>query len=629
MQSKRLIFLKLIFLFMTLSIMISSLIMVDNAKRYAESEEGILDLSDYNMKQDGMLTLDGEWQFFLNRFLDPVGYRELDPADKPDVYITPPVLWNYYKVDGKSIPGFSYGTYRLVVTGAEPNVPLAIKILPESTAYDFYIDDVQLAGNGVVGKDAAHSAPGYRPQRVVFTPHSTEFVITIHLSNFVFARGGMWDAPTLGLDRQIIGLDQFVLYRDLFFEGCYCISCMMFLVLFVNRTKNRAWLYFAVLCGVTAIRISLYGAHLINLLTDNFRVITFFEYGTRLWYPLLIALVFHSEFGGKIPRMLFTGLSAVSLLFTAAFILLPIRIFTSYAVVLMGYDMIAGLSFLILTLWPGARFFTKNKNKIFYSYGILSIFFCMFYDIFFASTSYFEMTPVGFFVALLAFSFIMGINYSDALSDSEEALRVLELESQRKLSTELKLLQSQIRPHFLYNALSAIANVCEKDAVKAEQLILDLAYYMQSSFDFSSSEKLTTLETELEYIGKYVNIEKARFGEKVRYTEHIGAPLDTQLPRLILEPLVENAIRHGISKKKGGGEVILTVEQTSEGIAVSVYDDGIGMSEEKLAELFREESRTVGLKNIQDRLIRMGGAGLRIESADGVSTKVSFEIKGV
>jgi len=150
---------------------------------------------------------------------------------------------------------------------------------------------------------------------------------------------------------------------------------------------------------------------------------------------------------------------------------------------------------------------------------------------------------------------------------------------------------------------------------------------MQSIFDFSSHEKLTTLENELEYIRKYVQIEKARFGEKITYTEQVEVPLTTQLPRLIIEPLVENAIRHGISKKKDGGEVRLKICKVPEGILIEVSDNGVGMTKEKLSAVFDEESKGVGLKNIQDRMVRSGGMGLAIESVANEYTKVSFTIK--
>jgi len=628
MQRTRPLFLKIIFLLLTFFIMISSFHIMDNTARNTTAEKGHLDLSWYDFEQKGKLSLDGEWQFYYQRFVEPVSYTDLPASDRPDVYITPPTVWNYYEVNGKPIPGFGYGTYRMIVTGVTPDMTLAIKILPQSTAYDLYIDDVLMAESGKVDKDQSKSAAGYRPGSIKFTPHTTEFIITVHISNYVYARGGMWDAPTLGTKAQIESLDRFILHRDLFLQGCYFISFLMFLVMFINRPRNRSWIYFAILCAVTASRILIYGAHLIIQYTENFRLITFLEYGTRYWFPLLLLLLLNDELCGKIPEKLLKGLTLFISAITVATAILPIPIYTAFAKAVITYDFILGLGIIVLLLWPGERFFPKNENKIFFIYGITAINICAVYDMYFASTAYFEMTPIGFFVALLAFAFVLAITYSDALTNCENALRELENEGERKLQTELKLLQSQIRPHFLYNALSAIANVCGKDGKKAEQLILDLAYFMQASFDFRSNEKMTSLENELEYIRKYVNIEKARFGDKIRYTEQIDVPLSTQLPRLIIEPLVENAIRHGISKKKGGGEVILRVSEVPEGLFIEVRDDGIGITKERLPDLFGEESKGVGLKNIQDRLVHSGGTGLKIESVQNDYTKVNFIIKG-
>jgi sensor histidine kinase YesM len=574
-----------------------------------------------------MLTLDGEWQFYHNRFIQPAKYSPSLVSEKPDVYIKPPTLWNYYKIDGKPISGFGYGTYRMIVTGVKPGAPLAIKILPESTAYDLCIDGEQLAGNGVVGKTIDHSEPGYHPHTVIFTPRTGEFVITIHVSNFVFARGGMWDAPTLGTKTQIENLDRFLIQRDLFMTGCYFITFLMFLVIFINRPGNRSWLYLALLCVVTTERIMIYGSHLINFFSENYRFITFLEYSTRIWYPVLLLLLLNSALNGKLPKKLLTGLTLFISAATVAVAILPIHIYTSFARVVMTYDFLVGLAMIVMLLWPGSRFFPKSKDKIFFIYGISAIFVSALYDMYFATTSFYEMTPVGFFIALLAFAFILSTAFTDALADCEKALNELEAESNRKLQTELKLLQSQIRPHFLYNALSAIANVCRKDGQKAEELILDLAYFMQASFDFSSSEKLTTLENELEYIRKYVHIEQARFGDKVNYTEQIEVPLTIQLPRLIIEPLVENAIRHGILKKKCGGEVRLFIHGVPKGTCVEVIDNGIGISREKLTDVFNEESKSIGLKNIQDRLLRSTGEGLTIESIQMEYTRVSFVLK--
>jgi signal transduction histidine kinase len=629
MQNARLVILKTLFLLLTIGILILSFYTMEHNEQYADSQKGLLDLTGYDLKEQGMLTLDGEWQFFLNRFIEPVDYSGLIASGIADTYISPPKLWNYYDVGGMPIPGFGYGTYRLYVSGVDPNEPLALKILPESTAYDLYIDRVQMAGNGVVGKDAGHSSPGYRPKTIVFTPHTGQFVITIHISNFTYARGGMWDAPTLGAQGQIEKLDRYLLYRDLFFEGCYFICFLMFLVIYIHRPANRAWLYFGLLCMVTAARIMIYGAHLINGLTNNYRIINFVEYSTRMWFPILMLLLLNAAFSGNIPKKFTNALIWAAAVLTAAVAFLPIRIYTAYARPLMLFDFVLGMAMLVLILWPGGRFFPRKENMGFLVYGMLSVIICGVYDLLLATTSYFEMTPIGFFIALLSVAFILAITYTDALSNSEKALRELELQSERRLQTELRLLQSQIKPHFLYNALSAIANICVKDGKQAEQLVLDLAGYMQTSFDFSSNEKLTTLESEMDYIRKYVKIEKARFGDRIQYSERIGVSLDTQLPRLIIEPLVENAIRHGISKKKGGGEVILNIDSLPDGISVVVFDNGVGMNTENLSAVFRGESRSIGLKNIQGRLTRQGDEGLKIETVPGEYTKVSFILRSV
>ena len=627
MHQTRPFLLKVIFLIITSLIMVSNFTNLDFGKREAASEKGILDLSGYDFEARGKLCLDGEWQFFYNRLMKPVGFRDLDGTELPDVYAIPPSLWNYYEIDGKPIPGFGYGTYRLIVKGVTPGLPLMLRILPQSTAYRLYIDETLMAENGVVSTEAKDSAPGYRPHSISITPRSGEFVLTIHISNYVYARGGLWDAPTLGTKEQIEELDESILHRDLFLEGCYAIMFMMFLAIFINRPRNRALLYFAALCVVTASRVLIYGDHLILQYTENFQIITFIEYASRYWFPLLVVLLLNEDLSGRLPKKLLLWVTVLITAVTAATAVLPIYWYTSYARLVIAYDFLVGLVMIGLLLWPGEHFFRKSMSKVFYIYGILSIYICGIYDMFFATTSYVEMTPIGFFVALLAFAFILSITYSDALNANEKVLRELEIESERKLQTELKLLQSQIRPHFLYNALSAIANVCAKDGKKAEQLILDLAYFMQTSFDFSSSERLTSLENELEYIRRYVHIEQIRFGEKIRYSEQIEVPLSIQLPRLIIEPLVENAIRHGISKKKTGGEVKLRIAETQEGISVEVADNGVGMTRETLENLFNGERKSIGLTNIQNRLLRLGGEGLRIESVLNEYTKVSFIIR--
>ncbi|MFC5530527.1 sensor histidine kinase [Cohnella yongneupensis] len=129
-----------------------------------------------------------------------------------------------------------------------------------------------------------------------------------------------------------------------------------------------------------------------------------------------------------------------------------------------------------------------------------------------------------------------------------------QLQSEAK-DAEIAFLRSQIKPHFLYNSLNSIAALCIDEPRKAEQLTLDLSQYLRSSFDFKQLDTLTTIKNELELLQAYLNIERARFGSRLDVEYDVDADLDIQVPPLVLQPLVENAIKHGLMSNLRGGTV--------------------------------------------------------------------------
>lgn len=194
---------------------------------------------------------------------------------------------------------------------------------------------------------------------------------------------------------------------------------------------------------------------------------------------------------------------------------------------------------------------------------------------------------------------------------------------------EIAFLRSQIKPHFLYNALNSIAELCVEDPEKAEELTLQLSQYLRSSFDFKQLDSLTSLENELELVKAYINIEKARFGARLQVIYDVNANTDIRIPPLILQPLVENAIRHGLMSNLRGGTVTLSVNTLDHSmIRFMVEDNGSGMSEHKLEEIMRSDvdKRGVGLWNISQRIKLLYGKSILIQSVEGKGTKVSFEI---
>jgi sensor histidine kinase YesM len=194
---------------------------------------------------------------------------------------------------------------------------------------------------------------------------------------------------------------------------------------------------------------------------------------------------------------------------------------------------------------------------------------------------------------------------------------------------ELAFLQAQIKPHFLYNALNTIVSFGYKDSEKATNLVVSLSSYLRLVFDVDPKSMMVPLEREIELIENYVEIEKARFGELIHVEYNIDPPLrQMELPSFCLQPLVENAIKHGLCKKETGGTVYISAGRTHAGIVLEVRDTGVGMPAETLQRLktgsFSNEG--VGFFNVKKRISRWKNARFDVQSTEGVGTSVTINV---
>ena len=197
---------------------------------------------------------------------------------------------------------------------------------------------------------------------------------------------------------------------------------------------------------------------------------------------------------------------------------------------------------------------------------------------------------------------------------------------ERADTNELSFLQAQISPHFINNTLSAICSLITRDDETAKDLVVNLSEYLIGCYRVGDSSPMDTLEHELEAVETYIKIVKARFGGRIRYTEQVDAPPELTLPRLVLQPLVENAVRHGVQPKKGGGTVRLSAAEKDGYACFEVNDDGVGIEPERIQTLLsgKDDRQGVGVINIHKRLIKYYGEGLNIQSGNG--TTVTFRI---
>ncbi|MGH3949033.1 MAG: sensor histidine kinase, partial [Pseudonocardiaceae bacterium] len=194
---------------------------------------------------------------------------------------------------------------------------------------------------------------------------------------------------------------------------------------------------------------------------------------------------------------------------------------------------------------------------------------------------------------------------------------------------EIKALRAQISPHFLYNALNTISSLIRTDPEEANDLLLEFADFTR--YSFRSSGMFTTLSDEMRNIDRYLTIEAARYGGRLNVRLKIAPEvLQVTVPFLIIQPLVENAIKHGLAGKPGGGTVTVIAEDGGNEAVISVEDDGVGMEPKRLDEL-RNSHKTgehVGLGNINQRMRQLFGDeyALIVETAKGAGMKVTMRV---
>lgn len=210
-----------------------------------------------------------------------------------------------------------------------------------------------------------------------------------------------------------------------------------------------------------------------------------------------------------------------------------------------------------------------------------------------------------------------------------------ELESLLK-ATELKALQSQVNPHFLFNTLNTIARLALLEgANQTQDLVYALADLLRNNL--RDMDCLRTVEEEVKSIQDYLTIQKVRFGDRIRAYIHIDQDfMQAKVPALTLQPIVENAVIHGLERKLEGGQIHLLALKEEDKIVIQVMDTGVGIAQERIQSIFREEKRKsthgqttgLGVLNVHKRIQYFFGSeyGLSMESVEGTGTVVSVHL---
>ena len=228
------------------------------------------------------------------------------------------------------------------------------------------------------------------------------------------------------------------------------------------------------------------------------------------------------------------------------------------------------------------------------------------------------------FIALFIVAMIMVLRFIPHSFNAATKARELEMEkttlNAQLTESRVSTMMSQIRPHFIYNTLGSIEQLCKLDPPKAGELVHNFAKYLRGNFGELDNPKPILMSQEMEHVHHYLSIENVRFPD-MTFTFEMNSD-DFRIPALTVQPIVENAIKHGLMKLPKGGSIRVVSYESDTHHYISVVDDGAGFDTSALL----DDRKHVGLRNIRERLKVMVNGTLEIESTVGVGTKVLITI---
>lgn len=231
---------------------------------------------------------------------------------------------------------------------------------------------------------------------------------------------------------------------------------------------------------------------------------------------------------------------------------------------------------------------------------------------------YWKGSSFGLLFTMLAFlCFVVCVGTAFVLHAQEQE-RLLESKENQIMQSRITAMTGQIRSHFIFNILNAISGMCKYDPEKADETIICFARYLRANMDILQDDRPVTFHSALQHLEDYIALQQIRFGDRIRFVTDIGQE-HFMLPPLILQPIVENAIKHGLTPKPSGGTITLRTWLDGDEIKLSIRDDGVGFDVDLV-----DESKSVGLQNVRFRLLHLMDGDLRIESAPGCGTTVTI-----
>lgn len=584
--------------------------------------KGLIDLSGWDMNETKILRLDGEWEFYWNQLLIPQDFQtQISSFDK--VYMQVPGLWNGKFIKGEKLQAFGCATYRLVLDHVPAREVMAMKKANARFSSKVYVNGEELISDGLPAQTSKDYRSGNTPKLGFFECDSDKIEILIQVANYEYMNSGIPVSIELGSEDVMLHQHQRDLMLALAIFAVLLTIAFLYLIFFIvarmKGVKEYILPLFSLFCALFAIGNALSDQRPLLLILPEISFTMAFKMKDLFLSVNFITLlwVFHEFKNGLIPLRPTKIISCVYGGYLLVILTFPIyEYYKIHQLVMVSNTII-----LLVLLIRAILLFVEKAEGLLLFVSVLAVNFysfdCILFSLGFKTDSGFSQVFMMIFAIVMIF--LLSMHYLNAI-------RQLQTSVMRTQEAEIAFLRAQINPHFLYNALNSIAALCATKPQKAEEVVIELSQYLRRSFDFKRIDAMTTLAKEMELLEAYLYIEKTRFGERLQVEYDIDETINLPIPHLILQPLVENAVRHGLMKAIVGGKVIISVKRQGLEAVFTIEDNGIGIEKERISGLLEEkpESGGIGIWNINQRLMMLYKKGLTIESEVGKGTRVVF-----
>ncbi len=613
-----------------------------------QAVSGVLDLKGWNFKSEGILKLDGYWEFYREKFIAPCGTSCTPSAQNNSDRIKVPGNWDNHIAKDKE-----FGSYRLILRNLTGSGN-AVKLNGIYGGYILYINGHSVSQAGTVGRSADESVFELKSELVPLPDGASELELVLHLSNFDHSRGGLRNTLYIGQYKELEELRRRTLETDFFLFGALLMMSLYHLGLYSLRRTDRSALYFAAVCLLFSLRPIFIGEHEIaDLLNYPYNIYMIrleyiLLYLTLPFYYLYIREIFPSEFRNRTMNYCMAYLIAVCAVPTvfSAKIFTELLFLFHIGVIL---TVLTSIAFIILAV------IRKREGSLIFSLGILIVSVCAVNDLLYARGAIFTKNYIshGVFFFIFSQAYLLSSRFSKAFRDSEISRSMAEeqrlLAEERK--TEIEKLNG-MKDEFLANL--------------SHELKTPLTYiYMYSEMLTEPNEQETVIEYGKELLGnakklndyledlilmtdiesmKELHLESVSFASAVEENilslksestqNHVSISYNTEeddtvlCDRHLFVKMLYAVMKNAILYNREGGSVVLSFQKNAKECIFSCRDTGIGISEKMKERVFEKffradsslkyEKSGVGIGlYLASRIASLHGGRIELDSEEG------------